>query len=68
VAIKVKRLSEVNPWWLTTFYGPQDEQEKVVFLTKLRQLQSGWVSSWLLCGDFNVIYKAADKNNNHLNR
>jgi exonuclease III len=68
VAVKVKHLSEVNPWWLTMFYGPQDEQEKVVFLTKLRQLHSGRVSPWLLCGDFNVIYKAADKNNNHLNR
>jgi hypothetical protein len=57
-----------DPWWLTTVYGPQDEQEKVAFLEELRQLCTGRVGPWLLCGDFNLIYKAMDKSCGRLNR
>jgi hypothetical protein len=64
----VKHHSEGNPWWLTTVYGPQEEQEKIIFLDELRQLRLGRVGPWILCGDFNLICMAADKNNGRLNR
>jgi endonuclease/exonuclease/phosphatase family metal-dependent hydrolase len=35
-------------------------------LNQLRQAKAGL--PWLLCGDFNMIYRAADKNNGRLNR
>ena len=42
-------------------YGPQGDAEKIQFLWH-------YTGSWLLCGDFNLIYKAEDKNNANLNR
>jgi hypothetical protein len=68
VSAKVKHHSEGNPWWLTTVYGPQEEQEKIIFLDELRQLRLGRVGPWILYGDFNLICMAADKNNGRLNR
>jgi exonuclease III len=68
VSAKVKHHSEGNPWWLTTVYGPQEEQEKIIFLDELRQLRLGRVGPWILCGDFNLICMATDKNNGRLNQ
>jgi hypothetical protein len=34
----------------------------------LRGIRSGRLGPWLVCGDFNLIYKAADKNNHRLNQ
>jgi hypothetical protein len=42
--------------------------EKEGFPQELRALCSGLIGLWLLCGDFNLIYKALDKNNKCLNR
>jgi len=55
-------------WLFTAVYGPQGECEKLQFLEHLRQIRGGCSGSWLLCGDFNLIYKAEDKNNAILNR
>jgi hypothetical protein len=49
-------------------YGPQGDQEKVTFLQEIRQIRSGGIGSWLLCGDFNLVYKARNKSNGRLNR
>jgi hypothetical protein len=67
VTIKVKHCLVEDSWWLTIVYGPQDDQEKVVFLEILRQLRMSLLGPWLLYGDFNFIYKVADKNNGCLN-
>lgn len=56
------------PWWLTCVYGPQDEAAKVAFLAELREIRRVRPEPWLLCGDFNMIYRDEDKNNNNLNR
>ncbi|WVZ83247.1 hypothetical protein U9M48_030415 [Paspalum notatum var. saurae] len=55
-------------WWLTTVYGPVVDVDRVQFLDELRAARSGMRGPWLLCGDFNMILNAADKNNPRLNR
>jgi hypothetical protein len=56
-------------WWLTIVYGPpQIESEKMAFLAELLQFRSLATCPWLICGDFNMIYRAQDKNNDRLDR
>jgi hypothetical protein len=56
------------PWLITVVYGPQLEHEKVEFLEELCQFREANAGPWLLCGDFNMIYQAADKSNERLDR
>jgi hypothetical protein len=67
MAVKVKHYIYADPWWLTTVYRQQEDQEKVAFLQELSQLRVGRLGPWLLCGDFNFIYKVTDKNNGRTN-
>jgi exonuclease III len=60
--------SEGPPWWLTSVYGPQENQAKIQFLQELRDIRALCADPWLVAGDFNLIYKDEDKNNNNLNR
>jgi hypothetical protein len=54
---------------MTTVYGPTNDSQKPLFLHELNQLRQAKVGlPWLVCGDFNMIYQAVDKNNNRLNR
>jgi len=55
-------------WWLTTVYGPQPDIDKAQFLDELREFRAVAGGPWLLCGDFNMIYRAQDKNNDRLDR
>ena len=55
-------------WWFTGVYGPQEDDEKVMFLQGLRNIRALCNGAWLLGGDFNLIYQAADKNNANLDR
>jgi exonuclease III len=50
--------SQLPHWSLTTVYGPQDDAKKVAFLQKLRDTCASLVGPWVLCGDFNLIYRA----------
>jgi exonuclease III len=52
---------------LTVVYGPSRRPEKEDFLRHLRHLKPDDDSRWLLLGDFNLIYKATNKNNRNLN-
>lgn len=61
-------LAEGLQWSITVVYGPQLESEKIAFLTELSALQPALLSAWFIVGDFNLIYKALDKNNDRLNR
>jgi exonuclease III len=54
-------------WMLTGVYGPQGEQEKNLFIRELRNLKLTAHPKWLIIGDFNLIYKAQDKNSGNLN-
>lgn len=40
----------------------------MAFLQELRDVRVACPGAWLLCGDFNMIYRAEDKNNRRLNR
>jgi len=52
---------------LTVVYGPTLSSRKHAFLHELQQLKPQHGVQWLLLGDFNMIYKASDKNNTRLN-
>lgn len=49
---------------LTAVYGPTRRTEKDSFLRHLRLSKPPAGDKWLLLGDFNLIYRAQDKNNN----
>jgi hypothetical protein len=68
--LTVRLSASSNPmlWWLTVVYGPHQDHEKLEFIAELRSIRSGLVGPWVLCDDFNMIYRAADKSNGHLNR
>jgi len=56
------------PWWLTTVYGPQDDNDKVLFLEELSAVRDACPGPWAIIGDFNLILDEADKNNATINR
>lgn len=55
-------------WWLTSVYGPQCGQLKLQFLDELRSVRHSCSGTWMLCGDFNLMYRAEDKSNGRLHR
>jgi len=57
-----------QPWWISVVYGPQLDSDKIEFLDELRQFRAASLGPWFLCGDFNMIYRAQDKNNDRLDR
>jgi exonuclease III len=61
-------IAATAPWWLSVVYGPQEEADKVEFLREIRELRPNCPGPWMICGDFNLIYRDEDKNNNNLDR
>ncbi|XP_073363088.1 uncharacterized protein [Aegilops tauschii subsp. strangulata] len=55
-------------WWVTGVYGPQQDQDKTIFLSDLHDMRSCCADQWLIGGDFNMIATAEDKNNGNLHR
>jgi exonuclease III len=49
-------------------YEPQEVPEKVEFLQELCGIRDECDGPWMICGDFNLIYKDEDKNIGLLNR
>jgi exonuclease III len=47
--------------------GPKEPWKKL-FIRELRQLKQTTPQSWLIMGDFNLVYKDEDKNSGNLNR
>jgi hypothetical protein len=69
LSLKIKNISfQDEEWWLPSVYDPSHDEDKSSFLTELHELTQVRLGPWLLCGDFNMIYKAEDKNNKRLNR
>jgi exonuclease III len=56
-------IAATAPWWLSVVYGPQEEADKVEFLREIRELRPNCPGPWMICGDFNLIYRDEDKNN-----
>jgi hypothetical protein len=61
------RSEEGQPWWLTCVYGLQGNDEKIQFLQELHDIRASCQGPWCIAGDFNLIYKAEDKNNSSYN-
>lgn len=59
--------SPAATWTLSAVYGPVLEGLKPAFLEELREVHTQASRPLLLCGDFNQIYRVADKNNGRLN-
>ena len=55
-------------WDLTGVYGPQLDNEKTIFLSELRNIQTMVRPEWVLLGDFNMIRRAREKNKGSINR
>lgn len=68
ITVVVRMLDDGAEWSLTSVYGPQRRRRKERFLDELKILKNRVTASWLLAGDFNMIYKASDKNNDKLDR
>lgn len=60
--------SNSTPFLLTTCYGPSDDRRKDEFLAELQTIKPAGAIPWMIIGDFNLIYQAADKSNLNLNR
>ena len=70
-SVTTKITSRCDPrlaWWITIVYGPLDANAQQAFLNELAALCSSLLGPWLICGDFNMIYRAQDKNNGRLDR
>jgi hypothetical protein len=55
-------------WWLTCVYGPQGNDEEILFLQELHDIRAACPGPWMVAGDFSLIYKDEYKNNSNLNR
>lgn len=42
-----------QPWWLTCVYGPQGNDNKIVFLQELRNIRAACHGPWVVVGDYN---------------
>jgi hypothetical protein len=49
-------------------YDPASDEDKPTFLDELHNLSQVRHGPWLLCSDFNMIYRMQDKNNDRLDR
>lgn len=68
VSARIEATRSAIEWWITVVYGPQGDNEKLLFLQELRQIKQAVSDKWLVIGDFNMILSAEDKSNNNLNR
>ena len=55
-------------WWFTGVYGPHQDNLKLAFLQELGVVKNECEGPWIIAGDFNMIYRAEDKNNSNVNR
>lgn len=53
---------------LTIVYSPSRDRDKPAFLQKLKSPRPATNSRWLVLCDFNLIYRASDKNNTNISR
>jgi hypothetical protein len=58
--------SLVATWTLSSVYGPVLEELKSAFMDELCDVRAQATGLLLLCGNFNQIYRATDKNNSRL--
>jgi hypothetical protein len=61
LTLRLSGPSNPTPWWLTVVDGSHVDHDKLSFISELRSLRSRLVGPWLLCGDFNLIYRTDDR-------
>jgi endonuclease/exonuclease/phosphatase family metal-dependent hydrolase len=66
--LKIRQTIGGTDWLLLTVYRPVVDAEKPDFLAELHEIREEHQDPWLLMGDFNMIYRATDKNNDRLNQ
>jgi hypothetical protein len=64
--IKVRETNSVL--LMIVVYGHSDDMDKPTFLQELQPLKPVNSTTWLVVGDFNMIYQASDQNNLNLNQ
>lgn len=67
VTAMVRRKTDNSVWTITGVYGPQSDSDKLLFLDEIRSVRQHVMASWVILGDFNLIYRACDKNNARVN-
>lgn len=67
ISATITMLAENIDWSITGVYGPQADNEKILFMQEIADPKQQMLPAWLLLGDFNLIYRAEDKNNGRLN-
>ena len=66
ITVKVSTIAG-TPWWMIVVCGPQTDADKIMFLQELRDVRADCRGPWMLCGDFNLMYRNEDRNNGNLN-
>jgi exonuclease III len=54
--------------WFIGVYGPHQDNLKLAFLQELGVVRNECEGPWIIAGDFNMIFRAEDKNNSNINR
>lgn len=67
ISATVRRKVDNGVWTVTGVYGPQSDGDKLQFLEEIRAVKQLALQSWTILGDFNMIYRACDKNNSRVN-
>ena len=67
VSAKITMLEENVSWCITGVYEPQTDPERIAFMQEISDLKQHMMDQWLMLGDFNLIYRVEDKNNNRIN-
>lgn len=67
ISADVTVIQSNTTFMLTGVYGPTRHRLKDAFLRHIRRLKPNSGESWLLLGDFNMIYRARDKSNGNIN-
>jgi exonuclease III len=52
---------------ITGVYGPQSDSEEEEFLIEMQAVRPLLLPKWVILGDFNLIYRATQKNNGRVN-
>lgn len=55
VSIHLEDHIYIQPWMLTSIYGPCDDSRKPDFLSKIQLLRGKWCDRWCICEDFELI-------------
>jgi hypothetical protein len=63
ISVRLRAVGSQDHGLITAVYGPQEDADKIAFLAELTQFRSNNQGPWMICGDFNMIYQAVDKNN-----